>query len=295
MTDNLRVIKLSNSGPETRQSTGTGYRHDMKSRILFSFLGVVSVAICMISYFWFVYSVSHISTNDAYVEAEVWQVNSRNIGYVKAISISENEHVKKGQILAQLDDSDVEIELRYKKAKYDKTLADVQRARSLNQSRLISASDLETAEATLTAMLADLDGSLLKKSFTQIMAASDGVIGRISIHPGQFVQPGQSLMLLVVDGDLWIKANYKETDLSKVKRGMEVQVSIDAFPGEIWKGEVESIYPTSGASVSLIPPENATGNFTKIVQRIPIKIKLIQKPGIELRSGMSAMSTIVVR
>ncbi len=211
------------------------------------------------------------------------------------IRVQENEHVKKGQLLAELDDSDVQIELVYKKAKYEKTLADVERARILHKSKLVSAADMETADATLTAMKADLDGSLLKKSFTSIVAAADGVIAKVSIHPGQFIQPGQSLMLLVVDGDIWVKANYKETELRKVKTGMEVEIEVDAYPGEIFKGEVASIYPTSGANLSLIPPENATGNFTKIVQRIPVKIKLKPKPGFELRAGMSTLSTIIVR
>ena len=105
---------------------------------------------------------THISTNNSYIEAEVWPINFRSLGYVKSILVEENDHVKNGQLLAQLDDSDVQIELRYKQAKFEKTLADVKRARALNKSRLVSTADLETAEATLTAMQADLDGALLK-------------------------------------------------------------------------------------------------------------------------------------
>ena len=101
-------------------------------------------------------------------------------------------------------------------------------------------------------------------------------------------------MSMVLENNYWIKANYKETDPRKVKKGMAVEIEIDAFPGETWKGEVWSIYPTSGANMSLIPPENATGNFTKVVQRIPVKIKSEPKPGFEL-SRMRQLSTIIAR
>jgi membrane fusion protein (multidrug efflux system) len=154
--------------------------------------------------------------------------------------------------------------------------------------------DFETAEATVISLEADLEGTLLKLDFTQVTAPTDGVVAKIGVHAGQFIQPGQTLMMIVDRSENWITANFKETQLGKVKTGLPVEVQIDAYPGVLWRGTLESIYPASGATMSLFPPENSTGNFTKIVQRIPVIIKLEQKANFELRPGMSAVSTIVL-
>ena len=266
-----------------------------KKIIIVSVLSGVLVIVSSLSYFWFVYSSSHITTDNAYIEAELFPLNSHIMGYVKEVLVEENDVVKKGQPLLELDDSDLQIELEYKTARYQKAAADLNRLKMLNSQSVVSKSDLESGEAMATSLRADQNGTLLKMKFTKVVSPVNGIISRQGIHAGQFVQPGQTLMMIVSQEKLWVKANYKETQLTKVRRGMPVEVSIDAYPHVKFSGKVESIYPSSGAAMSLIPPENATGNFTKIVQRIPVKISLQANPDIELRPGMSVVPTIIVK
>jgi len=258
-------------------------------------IGLALVFATVLSYYWFVWSEAHVATDNAYLETDIFPVNSRILGFVKTILVHEGQLVKKGQPLLELDNADVLVELSVKKAKYKKAEADFRRAQRLFKTKAISKSDLETAEANLALNKADLQGSMLKLRYTEVVAANDGVIAKQNTQPGQFVQPGQSLFVLVPSDRFWIKANYKETQLKNVRVGQPVKVKFDAFPDQTWTGHVTSIFPSSGARLSLLPPENATGNFTKIVQRIPVLITLDQKRGIaSLRSGMSAETTILV-
>ncbi|MGJ3354948.1 MULTISPECIES: HlyD family secretion protein [unclassified Providencia] len=114
--------------------------------------------------------------------------------------------------------------------------------------------------------------AVLNLSYTQITAPISGIIGKKSLRIGEFVKPGDALMAIVPQDKLYIIANYQETQLEKITHGQQVDINIDTFPGQTLKGYVDSIAPASGASFSPVAPENATGNFTKIVQRIPVKI-----------------------
>jgi membrane fusion protein (multidrug efflux system) len=114
------------------------------------------------------------------------------------------------------------------------------------------------------------------------------------IEPGQLVQPGQTLMSAVADTGIWVTANYKETQLSKMRVGQPATVDIDAYEGCTALGEVESLSPATGASFALLPPDNATGNFTKVVQRVPVRIKVTKGCGAArpLRPGMSVVAHV---
>lgn len=242
---------------------------------------------------WYWSALFSVSTDNAYVETEIFPVNSRMMGFVKNVKFSEGQKVKKGDLLIELDDSDVKIELEYKEAKFKKAAQDFARAQKLINSQALSRSDYEMIETAYTAAKADLEGSRLKQSFTQINAQSDGVIAKQNIHQGQFIQPGQSLLMIVGATDKnWIKANFKETQISKLKPGQKASIKLDAYPDIEWEGKIEEIYPSSGSVLSLLPPENATGNFTKIVQRIPVKILVTSGPLEELRAGVSAQVTV---
>jgi membrane fusion protein (multidrug efflux system) len=175
-----------------------------------------------------------------------------------------------------------------------KAEADGGRATRLQKEHALSDSDYELAEATLAGIKAEVDGSLLKLQFTNVLAATDGIVAKRSAQPGQFVQPGQSLFVIVPTDRVWIRANFKESNIRLIKPGQEVEIEVDAYPHETWKGKVDFVYPSSVASLSLIPPENATGNFTKVVQRFPVHISFEQKPDLPLRPGMSVEVTIVV-
>jgi len=142
---------------------------------------------------------------------------------------------------------------------------------------------------------AQLNEAELQLSYTKINAARDGYITRKSIEPGANIQAGQSLMALVPLKDAWITANYKERQITHIRPGQKVEFSVDAYPGRTFTGQVDSIMAGTGAAFSLLPPENATGNYVKVVQRIPVKIAIDNSsdPQHLLRVGMSVEPTVL--
>jgi membrane fusion protein (multidrug efflux system) len=137
----------------------------------------------------------------------------------------------------------------------------------------------------------------LNLGYTTITAPIDGVVGNRTLRVGQFVQAGTQLMSVVPAAGAYVVANYKETQLTDVHEGQAVAIAVDMFPGQVVRGHVDSIAPASGQEFALLPPDNATGNFTKVVQRIPVRIALDagSAASIELRPGMSVIPTIETR
>jgi membrane fusion protein (multidrug efflux system) len=154
--------------------------------------------------------------------------------------------------------------------------------------------ELAQAEATLAHDEAAAHQAELNLSYTTIVTAVDGVVGNRTLRVGQYVQAGTQLMGIVPSAAAYIIANYKETQLTGVHAGQAVEIGVDMFPGTVARGHVDSLAPASGQEFSLLPPDNATGNFTKIVQRIPVKITLDPGSALagELRPGMSVTPTI---
>ncbi len=132
----------------------------------------------------------------------------------------------------------------------------------------------------------------LNLGYTTISAPIAGVVGNRTLRTGQFVQAGTQLMSLVPTADTYVIANFKETQLTHVRNGQPVVIAVDMFPGHVVHGHVDSLAPASGQEFALLPPDNATGNFTKVVQRIPVKIALDGETAVELRPGMSVIPTI---
>jgi len=151
-----------------------------------------------------------------------------------------------------------------------------------------------TASAGVNAARANLANAELQLSYTAIVAPMDGVVTRKSVEPGQIVQPGQSLMAVIPLHDTWVTANFKETQLAHVRPGMEAEIKVDMY-GESVTGHVDSIAGATGSRLSLLPPENATGNFVKVVQRIPVKILIDNAHGLVLRPGMNVDATIFTK
>jgi membrane fusion protein (multidrug efflux system) len=153
------------------------------------------------------------------------------------------------------------------------------------------------AESRVLAARAARDQAALMLSYAQITAPEAGVITRKSIEVGQFVQPGQLVMSVVPLHDVWIVANLKETEVRNVVPGSKVEIAVDSYPGKKFHGHVESLSPATGAKFSLLPPDNATGNFTKVVQRIPVRIHVEGPidPRHPLRPGMSVRVVVNTR
>ncbi|WEM44826.1 HlyD family secretion protein (plasmid) [Photobacterium sp. DA100] len=158
-------------------------------------------------------------------------------------------------------------------------------------------SQIKQAEAAVTEAQAQLEQAELNLAYTNIYAPVDGIVGKRSLRVGLFVQPGMPLMSLVPTSDVWIEANFKETQLSGIHKGQTVTVELDAFPDQPLQGVVDSFSPATGAKFALLPPENATGNFTKIVQRVPVKITIPDPKGLEGRliPGLSVVATVDTR
>src|SRR5262249_45966090 len=148
-----------------------------------------------------------------------------------------------------------------------------------------------SASAAIDVARANLAAAELQLSYTTITAPIDGLVTRKTVEAGQMVQAGQSLMTIIPLPDVWITANFKETQLAKVRPGQRVEIDVDMY-GQSVVGHVDSIASATGAKMSLLPPENATGNFVKVVQRIPVKILVDQTNGLVLRPGMNVSATI---
>ncbi len=149
-------------------------------------------------------------------------------------------------------------------------------------------------EAKAAQRRAQLDEAENHLQYTKVIAPADGFVTRKSVEPGNFIQVGQPVMVLVSLEDAWITANYKESQLASVTPGQRVEFSVDAYPAKKFTGKVESIMAGTGAAFSLLPPENATGNYVKVVQRIPVRIAIDHQsdPDQLLRAGMSVVPTI---
>jgi len=167
---------------------------------------------------------------------------------------------------------------------------------ALKQVDLLNA-EIVQANATLARAQAIQGQAELNLGYTTIIAPIDGIVGNRTLRAGQFVQAGTQLMSVVPASGAYVIANYKETQLTDVHRGQAVEIAVDMFPGQIVRGHVDSIAPASGQEFALLPPDNATGNFTKVVQRIPVKIALDSGSHslIALRPGMSVIPTIETR
>jgi membrane fusion protein, multidrug efflux system len=160
----------------------------------------------------------------------------------------------------------------------------------------VADTQIKGAQANLDSATAQVEQARLNLSYTKISAAVDGRITQINVTPGNYVQIGQNLMALV-PLRVWVTANFKETQLDQMRVGQHVEMSIDAFPGKTFKGHVDSFQAGSGAAFSLLPPENATGNYVKVVQRVPVKILFddVPDPQLPLGPGMSVVPSVKVR
>jgi membrane fusion protein (multidrug efflux system) len=153
------------------------------------------------------------------------------------------------------------------------------------------------AAASVEQARADVAAAELQLAKTRVVAPADGVVSKKTVEPGQLVQPGQPLLAVVPLHGIWVVANFKETQVGRIRPGQRVTVSVDTFPDRVFHGAVDSISAGTGARFSMLPPENATGNWVKVVQRVPVKVLLDgyrPNPHI-LRPGMSATVTVHLR
>ncbi|MBF0331602.1 MAG: HlyD family secretion protein [Candidatus Omnitrophica bacterium] len=275
-----------------------------RSRLL---TGIGVLGLCVLCYWAISYAGGRESTDDAFIDGHVISISPKVSGHVARVYVTENEMVKGGQLLFEIDSRDYLV--RYDLAKADLRAAfaelkqasqDAARYEDLWAKNDISAQQYErstlrvdTAQAKLDNATARLQQAEFDLSYTKIRAPEAGQVAQKAVEPGAYVQAGQTL-LAIVPPERWITANFKETQMARIHPGEKVEFSVDAYPGKTFYGHVDSVQHGTGSRFSLLPVENATGNYIKVIQRVPVKIVFDENPNPEtpLALGMSALPTI---
>lgn len=319
-----------------------------KKKIIFVILFLVFLGGGLSSYYIYKHSKTYVKTDNAYIKEDFTLIASKIDGTVTAVYCKDNDYVKKGTLLLEIDPKDYEVKveqariavyearnriaelktktreidalIEIRKAELEKAETDLNRARKLYDKGLIPKDSLEKAETIYKVANGSLNSALKQKetilagigskidgeeaiikrnekilqeakqylSYSKIYAPQDGYIARKNVEVGNIIGRGQPLMALVPMKDFYVEANFKETEVGKIKIGDKADIKIDIYPDLKLKGVVESISPGTGVVFSLLPPENATGNWIKVVQRIPVRIKIIDLPSDKkLRLGLS--------
>lgn len=253
------------------------------------------------------YSKFYPSTDDAYVQANVVNVAAQINGPVDAIYVQDHQLVKKDQLLFTIDPRPFQIAVDQATAQMAKALAQLttqskDTARTLilvKQGQLPKANGddaeglLQADSAQLAIAQQQLAQAELNLQYTKITAPADGYVTQFVLRKGQYVIAGNPLFALVENNQWWVDANFKETDLARVKKGQTATIKVDIYPDYTFNGIVQGISAGSGATFSLLPPENATGNWVKVTQRFPIRVNIINpNPDHPLRMGASSTVTI---
>lgn len=297
-----------------------------------------------------------VDTDNAYVKARLHNLSSEIDGRVGFVLAEENEKVKKGQVIVELDPEPYEIAMRAAEAnlaairqdlkslvsEYRRSAVDIElakkriaylttrhdRQKKLRATGVSSiarldeaAFQLQIAEQELRAareqrrkLLTDLGGdpktvqethpdvqraaaalerAQLDLRRTRIVAPADGIVARIKSEPGEVIEAMEPIVLLVDENDTWIEANLKETKLTHIRVGQEAEIVIDAYPDATWRARIDSIAPATGAEFALLPPQNASGNWVKVVQRLPVRLSVIDpQQKLALRAGMTATVSV---
>jgi membrane fusion protein (multidrug efflux system) len=201
--------------------------------------------------------------------------------------------LRKEDIIPQSEYDAVQANLKSTSAQRATAQQQVQVAR---QQVAAAQQQVAVAQAVVKQRQADLDNARLQLSYTTITAPGNGIVSKKNVQPGQVVGPGQQLMGLVASERTWVIANFKETQLENMKVGQPVSVEVDAYPNEEFQGHIESLSAATGARFALLPPDNASGNFVKVTQRVPVRVALDKvDPEHPLRAGMSVTATVKVK
>ena len=241
-------------------------------------------------------SSANVGISDATIQSNVGSIDAARIrarqaqnDFVRYQNLYKNQSITKQQyeqaLTAKLEaDKQVEIMEQQRKASASQRNVIVSKTNVANKQTGVAEANIKRAQAAL-------DAAKLNLSYTAILASVDGQVSNIKVQSGQMVNPGQSLFYIVDDTETWVVANFKETQLEKIKPGQTVEIKVDAYPSVKIEGVVNSFSPATGSRFSILPPDNATGNFVKTVQRLPVKIKLSANNTAEnislLRPGMN--------
>jgi membrane fusion protein, multidrug efflux system len=218
--------------------------------------------------------------------------------YVSAARVTTSQlQAAKDKLSAARKDADTKkAAIVAAQARISQAQADIEQAKASQRQVAVRMADVSSAEAGISQAQANLEAAKLNLSYTTIVAPADGMVTKKSVEVGQVVQQGQGMLMLIPLQDVWVTANFKETQLANVRDGQKAEVKAD-LGGKTYSGHVDSLAAATGTRMSLLPPENATGNYVKVVQRIPVKIVLDPIPGgnLVLRPGMNVEATIFTK
>jgi membrane fusion protein (multidrug efflux system) len=236
-------------------------------------------------------SEANVNTVEAQIEASkvnVWRANEdfkRYENLIKDHSITQQQY-EQALAAKQTAERQLQVLQAQKQGAARQTAA-------ISQQRNVSQGQVSVANATIKQRQAELDAALLNLSYTVITAAVDGQVSKVNLQPGQLLQAGQGLFNVVPDDTKWVVANFKETQLTKMKLGQKVIIKVDAYPDHDFEGKVTSFSPATGSKFSLLPPDNASGNFVKVVQRLPVKIEFTNPQDSRLKQLRAGMNVLV--
>jgi len=254
----------------------------------------------------------YVSTDNAQVDGHFVMLAAKVGGYVKDVKVVEGQKVKAGDILAEIDSRDYENTIRQTsgtltsiEAKKNDAETSFKRISSLYAKGVVSQAQFDNTSAAFNELKANYEAAAaavaqanLNLENTKIRAPSDGYIAKKSVEVGQLAAPGVPLIGFVDAQERWVTANFKETEISRIRVGAPVKVSVDAIGDKSYHGKVVSLSSATGSTFTLLPPDNASGNFTKVVQRVPVKIQLenlTPEDFEKLRIGLSADARVSIR
>lgn len=293
-----------------------------KRGLAISGAALVLIALAFWGVNWMTVGRYHVSTDNAYVRADSSLISAKIEGYIRAVPVAENQAVHAGDILAEIDPSDYQAqvaaargalaqaqgELSAQQAERQWAAANVARYRPLAERGMLSPAGMQqyeiqarsagggaaAASAAVAAARAQLEAAQLNLERTVVRAPIDGVVTDRQVRVGQLVRPGSPMMAVVPLSDVYVVANFKETQIADFRPGQPVIVRADVDRSIRFRGVVDSIAPASGTEFSVIPTDTATGNFTKIVQRVPVRIRILpnQQGAHLLRPGLSVTAVV---
>ena len=288
-------------GPAYVRPSAWGQRELIRVGLL-----AVGPVVILVGALWlYVTGARFVSTDDAYVKQDKVPISADASGRVVEVLVGDQEAVKKGQLLFRLDEAPFRIALQRTEAQLALVQLEVETARNLEIARQNTAASREAASGGLSSFDRDpnrplarhprflqakamRDQAALELSYTRIFAPATGVVANMSLREGVYVQAGRPVFAIVATDPLWIEANFKETDLAHVRLGQLAALSVDAFASHDIRARVTGINPGTGAEFSLLPPQNATGNWVKVVQRVPVRLEPLDVGAdTVLRAGMS--------
>jgi membrane fusion protein, multidrug efflux system len=282
MQDRLPEKKLSANA--VQDSAPPSARQPLLSKRALSVVGVLAlIGLIVAGYFYWQHSTLYPSTENAQVQANIVQITPLVTGAVTEVKVEPFASVRSGDVLVQLDPAPYEAALKLAQSRL--TVAQ-QQPTGTGPQAIAAKANVEQAQLAVDQAKLDLDHATIK-------APVDGNVGKVRIQPGELAKAGMPLFPLVNTAHWWVDANFKETDLARIKVGQSANITVDAFPSRAFTGKVEAISRATNSAFSLMPPENATGSWVKVVQRFPVRIALTLKPD-DPTIGVGASASVTI-